>query len=161
MGNCSCFKVKRRPQPLAAVVADEVRDRITDPFPNILIYDSSVDENSDFEYTSIATPDISLELESSESEPDRVYIDGDTCGICANNFDNYQYRPWILPCGHLTCYYCVRKLARKNNFKMFECPLDRKVHKCKRNRRRNTNRTGKICLNINGRLKKHFYGVSV
>lgn len=90
----------------------------------------SIDTDSNVTETSITK--ISLELESIFGDSVSVYIDGNTCNICANNFDEEQYRPTVLPCGHTLCYWCVRNLARQHRFLVIQCPLDRELHGCRR-----------------------------
>ena len=38
------------------------------------------------------------------------------CNVCFENYDNAARLPLFLPCGHVICLHCVRRLAR------MECP---------------------------------------
>lgn len=90
----------------------------------------SIDSGSYLTETSITN--ISMELTSAVSDSVNVYINGETCNICANNFDNEEFRPTVLPCGHILCYWCVKNLGQQYHFLMIKCPLDREIHGCRR-----------------------------
>lgn len=56
-----------------------------------------------------------------------VYLDGDVCKICLEEYDDEQRKPYILPCGHTFCVLCLRTLSKRRRFKSIRCPIDRET----------------------------------
>ncbi len=52
-------------------------------------------------------------------QPTTQWADFLSCLICFNLFDEGQFRPISLGCGHTVCHACLKKLPQKN------CPFDK------------------------------------
>ncbi|KAL4220057.1 hypothetical protein ACF0H5_020468 [Mactra antiquata] len=72
--------------------------------------------------------EISFEDDISDTGDKRVYFDENSCEICVSEYDEDVHKPIILPCGHVLCLHCVRKIFKRNKLQYVECPLDRKTH---------------------------------
>ena len=50
-----------------------------------------------------------------------------TCGLCKGDYDKINKIPLSLPCGHVFCKECIRKVVTKAH-KGIKCPKDNKVY---------------------------------
>lgn len=112
------------------IAAFEINFQLNDQADEMVITSDGESESESGEEEDV-DDNLNISFEEEINYNRDVYIDGDTCSICAYKYDNGDHMPQILPCGHTLCMFCIREISRRYKYRYMICPLDRNRHDIK------------------------------